>query len=349
MNLPIFTKAAILVSLKSPLEIVEITLPTQLEIGQVLVELVYSGICGSQLGEIDGVKGHDAWLPHLLGHEGSGKVLAIGPGVKYVAPGNHVVLHWKPSQGIEATTPKYQWGNQKVNAGLVTTFNHYAVISENRLTKIDSSSDLKTAALYGCAVTTGFGVIDNQAKLKLGESVVIFGPGGIGLNMVQAAHLAGACQIIAIDRFDHRLELSKLCGATTVINSISQDPWRQLRLIFKNHAPDVFIDNTGNSDIISQGYELVSTRGRVILVGVPSKNQKTLLHTLPLHFGKTIVGTHGGEIIPQTDIPRYMSLLQSRRIDLNTLISEINDLDHVNQMISNMRDGTSAGRCLIRF
>lgn len=349
VNLPIVTKAAILVAPNRALEIAEITLPTQLDVGQVFVELVYSGICGSQLGEIDGVKGHDAWLPHLLGHEGSGKVIAIGPGVKYFVPGDRVVLHWKPSQGIEATPAKYQWGNQKVNAGWVTTFNHFAVISENRLTKIDPTADLKIAALFGCAVTTGFGVIDNQAKLKLGETIVIFGSGGIGLNMVQAAHLAGASQIIAVDLFDHRLELSKLCGATTVINATCQDPWLQLESIFKKQALDIFIDNTGKPDIIAKGYELVSSRGRVVLVGVPSKNQKTLLHTLPLHFGKTIIGSQGGEIIPQTDIARYMSLLQARSIDLNPLISEINDLDHVNQMISNMRDGTSAGRCLIRF
>ena len=349
MSLPNSTKAAILVSQKQSLEVVNITLPSQLEIGQVLVELAYSGICGSQLGEIDGVKGPDPWLPHLLGHEGSGKVLAIGPGVKYFTPGDLVVLHWKPSKGIEASPAKYQWGNQKVNAGWVTTFNKHAVVSENRLTKIDSSVDLKIAALYGCAVTTGFGVIDNQARLKLGETVLVFGSGGIGLNIVQAAHLAGASQIIAVDRFDHRLALSKLCGASVLINSIRQDPWAQLETIFKKRDLDIFIDNTGNPEIISKGYELVSTKGRVILVGVPIKDQKASFNTLPLHFGKSITGTHGGEVIPHTDIPRYMSLLNSRHIDLNPLISEINDLDHINQMIHNMRNGTSAGRCLIKF
>jgi len=349
MSLPKKTKAAVLVAQKKALEIVEIQIPNQLEIGQVLVELAYSGICGSQLGEIDGVKGPDAWLPHLLGHEGSGKVLAVGPGVKYVTPGDAVVLHWKPSQGIEAVPAKYQWGNQVVNAGWVTTFNHHAVISENRLTKIEASSDLKSAALYGCAITTGFGVIDNRAKLKLGETVVVFGSGGIGLNIVQAAQLAGASQIIAIDRFDHRLALSKACGATTVINSATQDPWGKLKTIFAKQGPDVFIDNTGNPEIISKGYELISPKGRVILVGVPAKDHKASLFTLPLHFGKTIVGTHGGETIPQDDIPRYMNLFQARAIDLNSLISEIQGLDQINQMISNMRDGTSAGRCLIQF
>lgn len=101
MDLPLKTTAAVLIAQKKPLEIIEIDLPKTLDIGQVLVELAYSGICGSQLGEIDGVKGPDPWLPHLLGHEGSGKVLAIGPGVKYAKPNNLVALHLKPSQGIE--------------------------------------------------------------------------------------------------------------------------------------------------------------------------------------------------------------------------------------------------------
>jgi len=349
MSLPKVTTAAILVAQKQALEVVEIALPETLDIGQVLVELAYSGICGSQLGEIDGVKGDDKWLPHLLGHEGSGKVLAIGPGVKHVSPGDSVVLHWRPSQGIEAAPAKYKWDSKIVNAGWVTTFNHHAVISENRLTRIDNSSDMKTAALYGCAVTTGFGVIDNRAHVKLGETVVIFGSGGIGLNIVQAAQLAGASKIVAIDRFDHRLLLSKACGATQIINSTKEDVWAILANIFKEKAPDIFIDNTGNPEIISKGYSFIGPEGRVILVGVPPKDAKAAIYTLPLHFGKTIIGTHGGECIPQRDIPRYMHLLKCRHIDLNPLISEVKGLSAINEMIMNMRNGTSAGRCLIEF
>jgi S-(hydroxymethyl)glutathione dehydrogenase/alcohol dehydrogenase len=349
VNTPRTTKAALLVAQKQPLEIVEIELPAQLEVGQVLVELAYSGICGSQLGEIDGVKGPDPWLPHLLGHEGSGKVLVIGPGVKHVKPADHVVLHWKPSQGIEATPAKYRWRERVVNAGWVTTFNQHAVVSENRLTKIPPTIDLKTAALFGCAVTTAFGVIDNRAEFKLGQSVVIFGSGGIGLNIVQAVQLAGASKIIAVDRFDNRLALSKTYGATTLINSTTHDAWVELKNIFADQALDLFIDNTGNPEIIAKGYDLVSAKGRVLLVGVPAKSNTTALHTLPLHFGKTIVGTHGGETIPHIDIPRYMRLFEARKVDLNTLISEVRGLEQINQMIAKMRDGTSAGRCLVEF
>lgn len=349
MQIPKKTKAAVLIAQKKPLEIIEIQIPCKLEVGQVLVELSYSGICGSQLGEIDGVKGPDPWLPHLLGHEGSGKVLAIGPGVKYVKPGDTVVLHWKTSQGIESAPPKYKWQNHTINAGWVTTFNEHAVISENRLTRIDPTTDLKTAALFGCAVTTGFGVIDNRAQIKLGENIVVFGSGGIGLNIIQAAKLAGANEVIAVDLYDHRLALSKYCGATQLINSSKQDPWKSIKNLLKETQLDVFIDNTGKPEIINKGYELVSEKGRVVLVGVPIKGQVASLNTLPLHFGKSIIGTHGGETIPQNDIPRYMNLLTSRNIDLSQLISEIKGLDQINEMIANMRDGTSSGRCLIKF
>jgi S-(hydroxymethyl)glutathione dehydrogenase/alcohol dehydrogenase len=349
MNLPSKTIAAILVKQKQALEIAEIDLPKKLDIGQVLVELAYSGICGSQLGEIDGVKGFDPWLPHLLGHEGSGKVLAIGPGVKNIKPKDAVVLHWKPSRGIDADPAKYLWNGKVVNAGWVTTFNHYAVISENRLTKIPQDVDLKTAALYGCAITTGFGVIDNRAQVKLGENVVVFGSGGIGLNIIQAAKLAGANKVVSIDLYDHRLALSKYCGATHLINSSKQDPWESMKIIFADDSMDIFIDNTGNPDIIAKGYEHVSSRGRVVLVGVPKKGHATSIYTLPLHFGKSIIGTHGGETAPQNDIPRYMNLFSSRKIDLGGLISEVKGLTDINEMIAHMRDGKSAGRCLIKF
>ena len=346
---PTTTQAAVLVEQNTDLVIDEISLPDPLDVGQVLVEIKYSGICGSQLGEIDGVKGPDHWLPHLLGHEGSGYVLAIGPGVKHVQPGDTVVLHWRPSRGIESAAPKYKWYDKIVNAGWVTTFNNYAVVSENRLTPIPAATDLKAAALYGCAVTTGFGVIDNCANVRLGDTVVVFGAGGIGLNIVQGAALAGARAIIAIDRFANRLELAKSCGATETIDGSQINPWDRLKEIFADEPLDVFIDNTGAPTVIAEGYKLTSNRGRTILVGVPRSGNDTAIHTLPLHFGKSITGTTGGEAIPHEDIPRYMALTEARNVDLNDLITEVEPLSGVNDLIAKMRNGKSTGRCLIDF
>jgi S-(hydroxymethyl)glutathione dehydrogenase/alcohol dehydrogenase len=349
VTLPTKTLAAILLEQKKDLVVAEIDLPQTLDFGQVLVEFQYSGICGSQLGEIDGVKGPDKWLPHLLGHEASGKVLATGLGVKHVQPGQTVVAHWRPGKGIEANTPKYSWNGQVVNAGWITTFNKHAVISENRLTPIPAQADLKTAALYGCAVTTGLGTIENKARVRLGDIVVVFGAGGIGLNLIQGASLAGAAQIIAVDLYDHRLELAKQMGATDVINGAHEDAFRAIASALNGEAPDVFIDNTGKPEVIARGYQSIKSSGQVVLVGVPRKGAEANIYTLDLHFGKAITGTTGGEAQPHLDIPRYMRLFERRRISLVPLITEVAPLQKVNRLIEGMRSGRTAGRCLIDF
>src|SRR5579862_9165698 len=144
-------KAAILAQSREPLVVDEIALPETLGVGQVLVKVLYSTICGAQLNEIAAAKGPDKFLPHLLGHEASATVMDIGPGVTNVKPGDTVVLHWRPSRGIQSPTPSYQWRGEKLNAGWVTTFNDYAVVSENRMTPIPAGFDLKIAPLFGCA------------------------------------------------------------------------------------------------------------------------------------------------------------------------------------------------------
>src|SRR5690349_4850321 len=180
--------AAILVAQKKPLVLEEIEVSKPL-LGQVLVRVLYSGICGSQIGEINGVKGPDKFLPHLLGHEGTATVIDCGEGVRRVKQGDTVVLHWRKAAGLESVGPKYASKLGTINAGWVTTFNEYALISENRMTPIPSSFDQEQATLFGCAVTTGFGVINNNAQLRIGQSIVIFDAGGIGLNIVQGAAL----------------------------------------------------------------------------------------------------------------------------------------------------------------
>src|ERR1700733_2322824 len=173
-------KAAILAQSRQPLLVDEIALPDTLGVGQVLVKVLYSTICGAQLNEIAAAKGPDKFLPHLLGHEASAQVVEIGLGVTTVKPGNTVVLHWRPSQGIQCPPPAYRWRGQKLNAGWVTTFNDHAVVSENRMTVIPPDYNLRDAPLLGCAVTTAAGALNHDANVKIGESVVIFGVGGVG-------------------------------------------------------------------------------------------------------------------------------------------------------------------------
>jgi S-(hydroxymethyl)glutathione dehydrogenase / alcohol dehydrogenase len=347
MAIPKTMKAAILVELRKPLVIDEIELPQILEVGQLLVKIHFSGICGSQLGEIDGAKGEDKFLPHLLGHEASGTVVEIGPGVKHVKTRDTVVLHWRKGLGIEGSPPSYRWHGNKLNAGWIATFNEYAIVSENRVTPIPGDSDLEVAALFGCAVTTGFGVVENNAKVRIGESVVVFGAGGIGLNIVQAAALVSAYPNIAIDLHDNKLELAKQMGATHVINSGNCDPRKAILDIVGNAGVDAFIDNTGQPAIIELGYQITKPQGRVTLVGVPRKGNNINIHSLPLHFGKEMRGSHGGESIPQTDIPRYQNLYSAGRIKLRELITQYYSLEKINEAISSMRKGEITGRCLI--
>ena len=339
--------AAILVEQKKPLVIDQVELPQTLSVGQVLVKIVYSGICGSQLGEIDGAKGPDKFLPHLLGHEGSGEVLEIGPGITRVKPHDHVVLHWMKGAGIEAKPPVYTWKNQPCNAGWVTTFQEYAIVSENRLTTIPHDFDLKTAALFGCAVTTGLGVIVNNAKLTIGESVAVFGAGGVGLNQIQGANLVSAYPIIAIDVHDNRLELARSLGATHTINSKHVNASEKIREIAGIAGVDVAIDNTGIPEVIQQCYELTKPQGRVVLVGVPKKGNTISIYSLPMHFGKKIIGSHGGETKPNEDIIKYINAVKSELFSVAPLISREFTFMEINNAIEQMRNGSLSGRCVL--
>ncbi len=345
--MPATMKAAVLTELRAPLVLAELVMPSTLDVGQVLVKIRYSGICGSQLGEIAGNKGEDKFLPHLLGHEASGTVVDVGPGVKHVAAGDTVVLHWRKGPGIESPTPHYTWNGKKVNAGWVTTFSDYTIVSENRVTRMPTDSDLAVAALFGCAVTTGFGVVENNARVRIGESVVVFGAGGVGLNIVQAAALVSAYPIIAVDLYDNRLELARQLGATHVINSAHEDARKEIAEIVGAAGVDAFIDNTGQPAIIEMGYELTANQGRVTLVGVPKKGNNINIYSLPLHFGKGLSGSHGGEAVPNVDIPRYHQLYRTGRIKLKELITDFYPLEKINEALDAIRAGSVAGRCMI--
>ena len=339
-------KAAILAESRKPLIVDDITLPETLDVGQVLVKVLYSTICGAQLNEIAAAKGPDKFLPHLLGHEASAKVLEIGPGVTNVKSGDTVVLHWRPSLGIQCRPPAYSWHGARLNAGWVTTFNEYAVVSENRMTVIPSDSDMKVAPLFGCAVTTAAGVISNDAKLKLGESVVVFGVGGVGLNVIQFADLAGANPIIAVDLIDEKLEMAKQRGATHLVNPSRLDVASEIRKIVGDAGPDKVIETTGVKSVIEQAYELTHADGTCVLVGVP--REKVTIYTLPIHFNKTLTGSHGGSARPHIDIPRIMRLASAGRISFEGIITDEYPLDEVNSALDKMLSGRS-GRILLRI
>lgn len=340
-------RAAILVESHKPLVVDEVDLPDTLTFGQVLVKIHYSGICGAQINEIEAAKGPDRFLPHLLGHEASATVLEIGPGVKTVKAGDTVVMHWRPSDGIQAETASYQWNGKKVNSGWVTTFNEYSIVSENRLTVIPSDFDLKLAPLFGCAVTTAMGVINNDAQVKVGQSVIVFGLGGVGLNIIQAADMVSACPIVGIDIVDAKLAMAMRFGAGYVFNSKDAVDLRsEIANIVGPGGADVVIETTGNSRVIELAYDLTHPDGKTILVGVPKKGDNVSIYTLPIHFNKVLKGSHGGDALPHIDIPRYIRLVKAGKLKLDGLITHEFKLDDINEAILLIKSGES-GRVIL--
>jgi S-(hydroxymethyl)glutathione dehydrogenase/alcohol dehydrogenase len=314
----------------------------------VLVKIHCSGICGAQLGEISGVKGPDKFLPHLLGHEGGGVVLEIGPGVTHVKPGDHVVMHWRKGAGIHARLPVYAWGDKKVNAGCVTTFQDHAIVSENRVTPIPKDVPFEVATLMGCAITTALGLINNDAQVKIGDSIVIIGCGGVGLSVVQGAGMVSAHPIVALDIYDHKLQMAKSFGATHSINSAREDPAEAIRRIVGAAGADVVIETTGSVKLIELAYKVTAPQGRTILVGVPRYDEDITIHSLPLHFGKVLTGCEGGHTNPTVDIPKYLRLYRDGKLRVDGLITHRMPFAEINAALDKIRVG-EVGRCILEM
>jgi len=331
-------RAAVLTELNQPLVITEIEIG-KLSVGQVLVRVLVSGICGSQLHEINGNKGNGKFLPHLMGHEGCGIVEEVGQGVTSVQPGDKVVMHWRPGAGIESGFPKYLLNGKEFSSGKVNTLAERTIVSENRLTAVPQNTNPEFAALLGCSMTTALGVIDNESNLKFGESVAVIGCGGVGLNILAGARLRGAGAIYAIDNSESKKRMCLEFGATQFFTGISQVP-RKI---------DLILDTTGNVSIIGEAFGLLSNRGRIILLGQPQPGQNLELPSALQFFngsGLVIKASQGGSTNPQEDIPRYLELFNLGLISVEKLITHRYELSDVNLAFEELRSG-NAGRIMI--
>jgi S-(hydroxymethyl)glutathione dehydrogenase/alcohol dehydrogenase len=192
--------------------------------------------------------------------------------------------------------------------------------------------------LLADTLTTGFGVINNDAAVRIGESVVIIGVGGIGLGSVLGAHLAGANPIVAVDIHDHKLSKAKEFGATHTINSRTGDFLKAAIEILDGRA-DVVIDCTGMPEILEKAFAITGAKGRCIGVGVMHFERKLTINTLALHFGKILTGSQGGNSRPAEDIPRYLRMMLDRRFDPHGFISHRFSLERINDGIERMRSG----------
>jgi len=334
-------KAVILEKLNSDLSVGKVEL-TSLQYGQVLIKNIVSGLCGAQLQEIAGLKGNANFLPHLMGHEGCGIVQEIGPGVNTVKVGDKVVMHWRKGEGIEAPFPKYRYNNRDMSSGKVTTLSEYSIVSENRLTSVPHDTPEELCALLGCGLTTALGVITNEAEVKFGESVMVIGSGGVGLNLIQGAKLVSAYPITAVDIVEEKRELCIAIGATHFINSSTEEITDKY---------DVIIDTTGSPDVIAKATTYLSGTGRLILVGQPKPENSISVPNANKLFdgiGKMIKATQGGKTNPTEDIPRYIKLHKAGLLDITKIITHRFELSDINKAFDLLRSG-KAGRIMINI
>jgi S-(hydroxymethyl)glutathione dehydrogenase/alcohol dehydrogenase len=335
------TTAAILVETGRPLEIADLDVPA-LKSGQVLVEIAFSGVCHTQLLECRGDRGDDPFLPHCLGHEASGTVVDVGSEVSKCHAGDRVILSWIKGHGADVPGSVYSWNGQTVNAGGVTTFMTYAVVSENRVTKLDDSFPFPVASLIGCAGATGAGAVWNTARVQAGETLAVFGTGGVGLCAVAASVIANAGSIIAVDVHSNRLQLAKELGASIVIDASQEDPVERIRQAVPSGL-DHAIEASGRPNVMRQALSCVRPRGgQAVVIGNARFGEQLEIDPRELNQGKRLAGTWGGDCDPDRDFAKISKLITAGSLPLERLLGKKYGLDQVNAALADLESGDVA-------
>ena len=334
--LPVKMTAAILESIGDPLVVKELDIP-ELTVGQVLVKVKYSGVCRSQIMEIDGGRGVDKWLPHLLGHEGSGTVLSVGEGVTKLKPGDDVILGWVKGDGIDGEGAKYVSNGKVINSGKVTTFSNYSIVSESRLVLKPPTLPFDVAVLYGCALPTGAGMVINELKPSQDAFVVVLGLGGIGLASLMALKALGIKSILAADVDDKKLEFAKNLGATSTLSTNDKE-FQDKVFRLSGGGADLCIESCGYTSTIELGFSLIRKGGgKLIFASHPSDGEMIRLSPHELISGKKIYGSWGGGTSPDSDIPIMHALFESANIPLNAMFTKRYSLLNINEAIDDLR------------
>lgn len=349
-------RAAVLTQLNAPLELWDLELPFRPDgrhcgPSQLLVDITCSGICGAQLKEIQGEKGNADFIPHCLGHEGAGIVREVGPGVNAQLIGKKVVLHWRKGNGGESIYPaRYDTPNGKtIGGGHVTTLCEQAIVSANRVTFVPDDVPDELCALLGCGLSTALGTIEQEAKLRFGESILIVGCGGVGLNLIQSAKLACAYPIVGMDLADKSEACIKL-GASTFVQTIGG--LKHAVIAFGLKGFDVIVDTSGALEALEATMPLLADGGRYICLGQTKPGQDMKIQSAVNMFhgeqGRKVMWTQGGGFRPSVDIPRYVNLWRAGLLHLDNIISHRFPLADVNRGIDLVRAG-QAGRVMIQM
>ncbi|WP_291280254.1 Zn-dependent alcohol dehydrogenase [Galactobacter sp.] len=356
-------RAAVFTGPNEPLDIKTLQLPAEPGDGEVLVQMVASGVCHSDLHALDGE--WDTPAPLVLGHEGAGVVQRVGRGVDNVQPGDHVILSWTPSCGrceyCAAGRPvlcevanetayrhvladgktRLRDGETPVKSFLgAGTFADHAMVPSTAVVKVREDAPLAQAALVGCAVTTGIGAVINTARMEAGSTVLVVGCGGVGLNVVQGARLAGARQIIVADVSEEKLELGRKFGATDTVNSKERDLVQAVRDITGGPGVDYAFEAIGLPRTIEQAYEAIRRGGTAVVVGQVADGVKISIDPFVMSDQeKKLIGSNYGSSRQVIDFPRILDLYMEGKVDLDSMITNRIDLDQVNESFDEMRVG----------
>lgn len=340
-------KVAVLETTGKDLALEQVRFPSRLGIGQVLVKVILSGLCASQINEIDGRKGPDVFLPHGLGHEGIGTVQRVGEGVTRFSVGDDVIMHWRPSAGISTNGATIETlKGRKVNVGPVTTLAEFSIVSESRLSPLPPNIPTEIAPLLGCALLTGYGAVARDANVKSGESAMVIGFGGIGISIFKFLKAAGAHPITVVDARLEKLELAKSMGASEVVLATKDEAIETTLSKFRVTRPDVIFECTGVRSLIEGCFSTIRPDGRIVLIGVPDASSPAKVPTLALHLGVKLIGSHGGDAKPDTDIPRIARMIDAKIINLDDFPTERYPLEEINKAVNMLRQGV-LGRIII--
>ena len=344
----LLSQFAVLEKVNKPLVIKNLKIPN-LQKNQLLVKIKYSYICGTQLNEIFGAKGPDKYVPHTLGHEASGNIMQVGPGIKNFKIGERVVLSWIKKKGSSSVNPFYlDKKNKKINSGLVSTFSNFTVVSKDRVYKIPANLPMDIAALFGCALPTGFGIVLNYLKkISKNDYVGIYGVGGVGIMSLIALKSLGIKNIYAIDKNKKNLNIAKKFGCKFTLTLENFEKKILNKFINKKNIKYNF-EMSGNKMMMEAAIRNLSNSGSMIFAGNTKKGDFIKLNPYDLIFGKKIFGFSGNNVSLEKNLKNYIKIIKKIHFKKISNIFSTYKFKNINNAILDFKKGTVL-RPLIKF
>ena len=361
------TRAAVAFEAKKPLEIVEVDLEGPKK-GEVLVEIKATGICHTDAYTLDGLDS-EGIFPSILGHEGAGIVREVGPGVTSVTLGDHVIPLYTPECGqcksclsgktnlctaIRATqgkglmpdgTSRFSYKRETIFHYMgCSTFSNFTVLPEIAVAKIREDAPFQTSCYIGCGVTTGVGAVTNTAKVQAGDNVVVFGLGGIGLNVIQGAKMVGANKIVGVDINPSKEQWGRKFGMTDFIDASGKDRGQLIEEIaaITDGGADYSFDCTGNTEVMRTALECCHRGwGTSIIIGVAEAGKEIATRPFQLVTGRNWRGTAFGGAKGRTDVPKIVDMYMDGTIAIDPMITHVLSLDEINKGFELMHAGES--------